>query len=99
MRIGITCYPTFGGSGVVATAKAVIGVSDGVTDVARWVRDDTASNFETKKQIEVSPYFVDPKRFRRDRTAFCQLFGSPSDKLLCHVSNFRPVKRVMDVLA
>src|SRR5437879_6127562 len=79
--------------------KFGIEVSDGVTAVSRWLRDETASNFDTKKRIEVIPNFVDPKRFRRDCTAFCQLFGSSSDKLLCHVSNFRPVKRVMDVLA
>jgi N-acetyl-alpha-D-glucosaminyl L-malate synthase BshA len=76
-----------------------IDVSDGVTAVSHWLRDETAKNFGTKKAIEVIPNFVDPARFRRQRTAYCALFGDSTDKLLCHVSNFRPVKRVMDVLA
>jgi N-acetyl-alpha-D-glucosaminyl L-malate synthase BshA len=79
--------------------KFGIEVSDGVTAVSRWLRDETANSFATKKRIEIIPNFVDPKRFQRNRSAFCQLFGSSSDKLICHVSNFRPVKRVMDVLA
>jgi len=74
-------------------------VSDGVTAVSEWLRCETAKNFGTTKRIEVIPNFVDPARFRRNRGALCHLFGASNDKLLCHVSNFRPVKRVMDVLA
>src|SRR5438874_6704793 len=77
--------------------KFGIEVSDGVTSVSQWLRDETIRNFETKKSIEVIPNFVDPSRFRRDQTA-CGLFGITNEKLICHVSNFRPVKRVMDVL-
>lgn len=78
--------------------KFGIEVSDGVTAVSRWLHDETASHFQTDKAIEVIPNFVDPTRFRRNRTAFCHAFGPSTDKLICHVSNFRPVKRVMDVL-
>src|SRR5438094_52628 len=78
--------------------KFGIEVSDGVTSVSRWLRDETTRNFGTKKSIEVIPNFVDPSRFRRDRGA-CGLFGVTTEKLICHVSNFRPVKRVMDVLS
>ncbi|HYS55648.1 MAG TPA: N-acetyl-alpha-D-glucosaminyl L-malate synthase BshA [Thermoanaerobaculia bacterium] len=77
--------------------KFGIEVSDGVTSVSRWLRDETIRNFETRKSIEIIPNFVDPSRFRRDRSA-CSLFGVTNEKLICHVSNFRPVKRVMDVL-
>jgi N-acetyl-alpha-D-glucosaminyl L-malate synthase BshA len=78
--------------------KFGIEVSDGVTAVSEWLRSETAKNFATDKPIVVIPNFVDPSRFRRNRDAFCQLFGASSEKLVCHVSNFRPVKRVMDVL-
>src|SRR5712691_720710 len=74
-------------------------VSDGVTAVSRWLQAETAKNFRTSKPIEVIPNFVDPSRFRRNLGALRHLFGASDDKLLCHVSNFRPVKRVMDVLA
>src|SRR5260370_39216137 len=46
----------------------------------------------------MTPKFVDTSRVRRDQSA-CALFGITREKLICHVSNFRPVKRVMDVLA
>jgi len=76
-----------------------IEVSNGVTAVSQWLRDETAKNFGTKKEIEVIPNFVDPSRFRKHAGALSGLFASSGEKLLCHVSNFRPVKRIMDVLA
>jgi N-acetyl-alpha-D-glucosaminyl L-malate synthase BshA len=73
--------------------------SDGVTAVSEWLKDETARNFSTNKAIEVIPNFVDPDRFQRDSSRFCDVkFGAKGDKLVCHVSNFRPVKRVMDVV-
>src|SRR5258708_6085041 len=79
--------------------KFGIEVSDGVTAVSQWLRDETAKNFGTQKEIEVIPNFVDPARFRKHVSPLSNLFGSAGDKMLCHVSNFRPVKRIMDVLA
>ena len=81
--------------------KFGIEVSDGVTAVSEWLKKETENNFATRKPIEVIPNFVDPDRFSRHPSALCaHLFGGPStDKLLCHVSNFRPVKRIMDVIA
>ncbi|HEX8169241.1 MAG TPA: N-acetyl-alpha-D-glucosaminyl L-malate synthase BshA [Thermoanaerobaculia bacterium] len=78
--------------------KFGIEVSDGVTAVSDWLKQETARNFSTDKAIEVIPNFVDPARFHRDSSAFCNLFGAPGEKLVCHVSNFRPVKRIMDVV-
>jgi N-acetyl-alpha-D-glucosaminyl L-malate synthase BshA len=77
--------------------KFGIEVSDGVTAVSEWLKQETAANFHTDKAIDVIPNFVDPKRFQRDG-AVCNMFASPGDRLVCHVSNFRPVKRVMDVV-
>ena len=78
--------------------KFGIEVSDGVTAVSEWLRDETRGNFHTEKGIDVIPNFVDPDRFRHNRSAICKMFGDPSDRLICHVSNFRPVKRIMDVV-
>jgi N-acetyl-alpha-D-glucosaminyl L-malate synthase BshA len=75
-----------------------IEVSDGVTAVSEWLRQETALNFSTRKEIDVIPNFVDPARFRRNASAFCNIFGAPDERLVCHVSNFRPVKRIMDVV-
>ena len=78
--------------------KFGIEVSDGVTAVSQWLKDETAVNFHTDKAIEVIPNFVDPARFRRASSEFCNMFSGPGEKLVCHVSNFRPVKRIMDVV-
>ena len=78
--------------------KFGIEVSDGVTAVSHWLRDETTKNFSTSKEIEVIPNFVDPQRFQRHKSSFCSMFTAAGEKMLCHVSNFRPVKRVMDVL-
>jgi len=78
--------------------KFGIEVSDGVTAVSQWLKDETAEHFDTNKEIEVIPNFVDPARFRRNGRAVAEMFGAPGEKLVCHVSNFRPVKRVLDVV-
>ncbi len=78
--------------------KFGIEVSDGVTAVSQWLKNETARNFSTEKEIEVIPNFVDPSRFQKQQSAFCHMFGATTDKLVCHVSNFRPVKRIMDVI-
>jgi L-malate glycosyltransferase len=74
--------------------KFGIEVSDGVTAVSQWLKQETATHFQTDKEIEVIPNFVDPARFRRTKSS---IFAARGEKLVCHVSNFRPVKRVMDV--
>ncbi|MDQ3279938.1 MAG: N-acetyl-alpha-D-glucosaminyl L-malate synthase BshA [Acidobacteriota bacterium] len=78
--------------------KFGIEVSDRVTAVSQWLKEETARNFSTGKSIDVVPNFVDPSRFKRNGSAFCHAFTSRGEKLVCHVSNFRPVKRVMDVV-
>ncbi len=78
--------------------KFGIEVSDGVTAVSEWLKKETATNFSTDKAIDVIPNFVDPDRFHRHPDEFCNMLGSKDEKLVCHVSNFRPVKRIMDVV-
>lgn len=79
--------------------KFGVEVSDGVTAVSEWLKQETTRNLSTTKEIEVIPNFVDPDRFKHYKgSAFCHMFGPPNDKLITHVSNFRPVKRIMDVI-
>ena len=66
------------------------------TDITLVGRDE--SYLHTKKEIDVIPNFVDPSRFHRSPSAFCDMFGARGEKLVAHVSNFRPVKRIMDVI-
>lgn len=77
--------------------KFGIDSSDGVTAVSEWLRDETKSHFATVRPIEVIPNFVDSSRFRPGGRRE-SIFSPDGDRLLCHVSNFRPVKRVLDVV-
>jgi len=76
-----------------------IDVSDGVTAVSGWLRDETTKFLDVQRPIEVIHNFVDPARFIRKSSNFlCDGFVRPGEKLFGHISNFRPVKRVLDVM-
>ncbi|HOV98745.1 MAG TPA: N-acetyl-alpha-D-glucosaminyl L-malate synthase BshA [Bacteroidota bacterium] len=79
--------------------KFTIEQSNGVTAVSRFLREKTLTNYNINKEIELIPNFVDTKKYRRiqtDRT--CPFCPDANEKVLVHTSNFRPVKRVTDVI-
>ena len=70
--------------------------SDGVTAVSEFLKKMTVDEFQITKPIQVIPNFVDISAFSRtrgyrDRSSF----APQGEKILLHVSNFRPVKRVV----
>lgn len=73
--------------------------SDAVTAISRYLREVTVSEFEVKHPVEIIPNFVNcdvflpPEDHGRRRE-----FASDEEKLLVHLSNFRPVKRIPDVV-
>lgn len=72
---------------------------DAITTVSHWLAEETRREFETERPIEVIYNFIDPTRFRRlDNPALRGRFAKPDEKILLHISNFRPVKRVADVV-
>lgn len=76
-----------------------INESDGVTAVSDYLRTETKRHFDVRGEIEVIPNFVDTKRFRRtNKQHFKQALCPNGEKVLVHVSNFRPVKRATDVV-
>lgn len=79
--------------------KFSIEASDGVTAVSKNLCDTTRSEFGIQKPIQCIPNFVDTQRFRPDNPA-CQKekFAPQKEKILMHMSNFRPVKRATDVV-
>ena len=83
-----------------AITKFSIEKSDGLTAVSRYLQRETKHAFGCVGcNIEVIPNFVDPEvydRSRYDRTIASELNGGR--KVLMHVSNFRAVKRVQDVV-
>lgn len=80
------------------TTRWGINQSDAVTAVSESLRRDTVEQLGINRPIEVIPNFIDPARYE-------QLRGSPGarrwaqkgERLLVHISNFRPVKRTLDV--
>lgn len=76
-----------------------IKASDGVTAVSKYLADETEEVFKLDKPIEVIHNFFDPNRFK-PKTDVCTRseFVTSDEFLLAHVSNFRPVKRILDVI-
>lgn len=73
--------------------------SDGVTAVSRFLREKTMTNYGIEKEIEVIPNFVDIEKYHRTPcTSICEQFAPGGEKILVHISNFRTVKRVPDVI-
>jgi L-malate glycosyltransferase len=73
--------------------------SDGITSVSQSLKDDTYSNFNISREIEVIPNFIDFSRFKKtDKDHFKKAIAPGGEKILIHVSNFRKVKRVEDVI-
>ncbi len=69
--------------------------SNGVTAVSQYLADLTRQEFNLQKPIEVIPNFIDPQAFqRRPNPQLRQQFARPDEKLVCHISNFRGLKRV-----
>jgi len=73
--------------------------ADAVTAVSQSLANQTHELLGIAKDIEVLPNFVDPERCDRDFAAAHRRRLSPDGApLLVHASNFRPVKRILDVL-
>ncbi|MCC6840401.1 MAG: N-acetyl-alpha-D-glucosaminyl L-malate synthase BshA [Flavobacteriales bacterium] len=73
--------------------------STAVTAVSESLRRDTLEHFPVGREIRVIPNFIRMDRYaRQPDPELRRRFAPNGEKLLVHVSNFRPVKRVMDVL-
>jgi N-acetyl-alpha-D-glucosaminyl L-malate synthase BshA len=79
--------------------KFSIEQSDGVTAVSRFLKEKTLTNYGITKDIEVIPNFVDVNKYKRMFLENVRCAIAPKkEKILIHTSNFRPVKRVDDVI-
>ena len=77
--------------------------SDGVTSISQYLKDKTLQDFDVTRPIEVVPNFVNcdlytPIEDEAARAAARSRLALPSEAILMHLSNFRPVKRVVDVV-
>jgi N-acetyl-alpha-D-glucosaminyl L-malate synthase BshA len=80
--------------------KFSIEKSDRITAVSRYLREETLQAFGCSScNVEVIPNFIDPEVYDRSRYP-APTFGDPAPgrRVLMHISNFRGVKRVRDVV-
>ena len=73
--------------------------SDGVTCVSHYLQAKTREVFETTRPLRVIPNFVDTRRFSPEARPDLRKHLAPhGERILGHLSNFRPVKRVPDAV-
>jgi N-acetyl-alpha-D-glucosaminyl L-malate synthase BshA len=76
--------------------------SDGVTAISNYLRDKTIQEFHPSRPIDVIPNFVNCDIYtplgERERAAGRTRYAADDEKILVHLSNFRPVKRAPDVV-
>lgn len=79
--------------------RLAINESDAVTAVSKDLIENTRRLLAIERPIELAYNFVDKREYYpRDCPKLRSEFAEPHEKILMHISNFRPVKRVMDVV-
>jgi len=77
--------------------KFSIEKSDGITSISDYLRAETVDVFGVRNEIRVIKNFVNCDIYHPDETkAGAAAYAPAGEKLLIHLSNFRPVKRVQD---
>ena len=74
--------------------------SDVVTSVSESLKQDTLRLFTITNEIKVVHNFIDTEKYDRESQNECQRIAvaKPEERIITHISNFRPVKRIEDVV-
>jgi L-malate glycosyltransferase len=74
--------------------------SDYVTSVSQSLKDDTYRLFDIDKEIVVIPNFIENNKelVKKDEPCHRNLMANENEKIITHISNFRKVKRIDDVV-
>jgi len=77
-----------------------INKSDFVTSVSQSLKDDTIKLFNIKNEIQVIPNFIELDKNSNDFNTPCSrsIMATEKEKIVTHISNFRKVKRIPDVI-
>jgi N-acetyl-alpha-D-glucosaminyl L-malate synthase BshA len=79
--------------------RFTIDQSDSVTAVSQNLADDTRQRIGTERDIRVIPNFIDPGLYYKQTDCRNKQFFAPNcEPLIVHISNFRPVKRIPDII-
>ena len=75
-----------------------INESDGVTAVSESLKRDTLRLFNIDREIDVIPNFISLKKHTEPKECKRSVMAHPDERIITHISNFRKVKRVEDVV-
>ncbi|MGE6356040.1 N-acetyl-alpha-D-glucosaminyl L-malate synthase BshA [Flavobacterium sp. NPDC079362] len=77
-----------------------INKSDYVTSVSQSLKDDTLKLFMIKNKIRVIPNFIELDKMAKDPQAPCHRYvmAKENERIITHISNFRKVKRIPDII-
>lgn len=77
-----------------------INKSDYVTSVSQNLKDETYKLFNISKDIQVIPNFIELDKNTKDPNIMCRrsVIANPDERIITHVSNFRKVKRISDII-
>jgi N-acetyl-alpha-D-glucosaminyl L-malate synthase BshA len=100
LKVVTTLHGTIGNDpNYLETTRFGIEKSDAVTAVSEALKIATVEQLGVRSDITVVPNFIEPERFDRERTGGgARNWARGDEKLIVHISNFRPVKRVLDVV-
>ncbi len=75
--------------------------SDLVTSVSESLKKDTFEIFDIRNEIEVIPNFIDNTKYQKKVFADCErgMMAAEDERIITHISNFRKVKRIDDVIS
>jgi N-acetyl-alpha-D-glucosaminyl L-malate synthase BshA len=77
-----------------------INKSDFVTSVSQSLKDDTLKLFKIKNEIQVIPNFIELDKGNEVSNTICHrsVMANAEERIITHISNFRKVKRIPDVI-
>ena len=77
-----------------------INKSDFVTSVSQSLKEDTMKLFKIKNEIQVIPNFIELDKEIDEPATSCQrsVMANENERIITHISNFRKVKRIPDVV-
>jgi N-acetyl-alpha-D-glucosaminyl L-malate synthase BshA len=86
--------PSFAGA-----VRLGLNKSDGITAVSNYLKQTTEQDFTPVPPVTFIPNFIDPKKVKRtENPTFRKNFAEDNEKIVIHISNFRPLKRTGDVI-
>lgn len=83
--------------GFFRLTKYAMESSDAVTSVSQWLTEETQREFKLSVPVRTIYNFINLDKFQTHSVDRCNLAGE-GEKIVMHISNFRPVKRVTDVV-